>query len=262
MRYLHPLECLLIIVCISPFRSDTMGTVMLSVFFLTQGIWWIWQFKVFLEIRHGHVGSKIAMSFMLGGVTGIAPGIQCNRAKLCLQNTPIYTYKHTCFQICKIKLTSLARFCLFCQSIEKVLLHFTAWPLTELNWSHSHWVWQVVLWNNKECLWILTWCYRSNDHWLFTPCHEPKAQHRVPPHLHLPWSWGNDLAAVKPRVIKWDCLCHVTVEKNTDKRKEVSMWQLGISLEMKSIVTERESRKDIETHGPLLWSIYCSLRTL
>ena len=70
----------------------------------------------------------------------------------------------------------------------------------------------------SDLVWTLTWCHRANNHRFLTPRHEAKAQHRVSPHLHLPWSWRDDLAAGKPRVIKWDCLCHVTVE-NIGKRR-------------------------------------------
>lgn len=46
------------------------------------------------------------------------------------------------------------------------------------------------------------------------PATKPNPQHRVLPHLHPPWGWRDDWAALQPRVIKWDCfLCYVTVGK-------------------------------------------------
>lgn len=72
----------------------------------------------------------------------------------------------------------------------------------------------------------LTWGYRANDHWLFTPCHKTKSQYRVPPHLHPPWSRRDDLAALQTRVIKWDRLCHVTVGKayTRETRHQCTCW--------------------------------------
>lgn len=66
---------------------------------------------------------------------------------------------------------------------------------------------------------VLTWCYGANDHWLFTPCHEAKPQHGVSPHLYPPRGRREDLAALQPRVVKRDALCHVTVGKAHTKEK-------------------------------------------
>lgn len=66
---------------------------------------------------------------------------------------------------------------------------------------------------------VLTWCYRANDYWLFTPRHETKPQHGVPPHLHTPWGRRDDLVALQPRVVKGDGLRHVTVGKAHTKEK-------------------------------------------
>lgn len=59
----------------------------------------------------------------------------------------------------------------------------------------------------------ITWCDWADHHRFFTACHESKAKHRVPSHLHLPGHRWHKLVPVQANLLQGAALGHVTVRK-------------------------------------------------
>lgn len=105
----------------------------------------------------------------------------------------------------------------------------------KLDWIRLHFILCTVMWYMWvsqisslksysgcmcECLWtalpcvfecrLLTWSDRADYHGFLTASHKAEAEHRVPPHLHPPWGWGQQLPSIQGHLLQRVTLGHMT----------------------------------------------------